>query len=299
MIETILYLIGAAFMGALGKDLYDRIKLNRHSRRCLVATNVRNNCKKLIDLVDYPEIPFHSLEKHIIFALQSKNGGVRIMGAPAGSGKSTYLDRCIKMFMEMPQQSRKVCVYKGVNILINRSLHEALGVSRLESISDYIPRGTVIVIDQVDCSLEAIDISVQQFIVDLATESRNLKCFSLIICVSNPQVMLKLLKLNEMEKIKDVCDPRYLRWTTRETEHYIDEAFIGWSDFDKRLLVDACEKSKSPGVLFDAHEQDLSRIYSHTEIIEFTKNLDNIKHEKWLEFEKVLQDYPFSKPFKK
>jgi hypothetical protein len=97
-IETILYLIGAAFVGALGKDLYDKSNTTRCSRRCSVASKIRSNCSKLMELNKYPVIPLHSLEIHITSALRDHGGGVWIFGAPEGSGKSTYLNHCIELF---------------------------------------------------------------------------------------------------------------------------------------------------------------------------------------------------------
>jgi hypothetical protein len=297
MLETILSLVVAAFVGALGKDLYDRSSASRCSRRFRVAFNVRNNRSKLIELNEYPVIQLHPIERHINAALRESEGGVWIFGAPEGSGKSTYLDRCIELFRQEPQ-TRHVCVYQGVNYLRDRNIHLALGVPLIESISDYIPRGTVIVIDQVDCKVETIDNNVAEYIVELATNSRNSKCYSVVICVSNPDVMLRMLKLNNMEKIKDICHPKFLQWTARETRQYIDEVFLQWSNSDKEKLANACQNSNSPGVLHSAHKTWEGGDYTVAEIIDLATNWDHQKHKRWEAYDDVLAGHPFFRPFK-
>jgi hypothetical protein len=294
-IETILYLIGAAFVGALGKDLYDKSNTTRCSRRCSVASKIRSNCSKLMELNKYPVIPLHSLEIHITSALRDHGGGVWIFGAPEGSGKSTYLNHCIELFRKESQQNRLVCTFRGVNILKNRNLHLVLGVPLLESISDYIPHGTVIVIDQVDCQIEAIDSLVAEYIVELATDSRNSKCYSVIICVSCPQVMLALLKLNNMEKIKDICHPRAMQWRPQETEQYIEKVFLTWNKSQKNNLLDACEISNSPSVLYNAHKAMETGNYSVDEIVDFARNWDKLKGDRWSQYDDVLAGHPFLK----
>lgn len=297
MFGTFLCLLGAAFVSALGKDLYDRIRASRCSRRCLVASNVRSNHRKLIELNDYPVIPFPSLEKHLLVALRDcEDGGVWMFGAPEGSGKSTYLNRCLELF-QSESQRRHVSVHQGVNALRDRSIHLALGVPLIEPISRYIPRGTIIVIDQVDCKVEAIDDKISEYVVELATDSRNSKCYSVIICVSNPEVMIKLLRLNNMEKIKEICHPKYLQWTSLQTKQFIHEVFKSWTYDEKQQLAEACHKSNSPGVLHEAHKTFRGGQYTRAEIIKLTESWDDLKHERWESYQKLFDECSSFKPY--
>jgi hypothetical protein len=103
----VLSLLGAAVIGALGKEMFDRLNVLKHRN---VRSHIRKNDTKLIESESNEAlvVPLHRLEVHIADALEDTDGGVWIFGAPLGSGKSTYLDKCLDVF-------KKGCVRHAIH----------------------------------------------------------------------------------------------------------------------------------------------------------------------------------------
>jgi hypothetical protein len=274
----------AAFVGAIGREIFDRCKTSRRVIRYNVRLYIQNHCNdKLIELQGSDQIAFHALETQIEDALNDRDGGVWIFGAPSGSGKSTYLQRGLeKLHQNSPQ--RLVSVHKGVNILKGQKLHEVFGVPNTEVLSSYLPNGTVLVIDHLTTIQGTTD-----YVVELATDSHNSKVYSVIICVSDPNVMLKFLSLNGGEKIKDICVPVEVRWGKVHAREYISKKFLDWTVDDQESLIEACEKSYSPGVLMQTYNSSRKGHLSVKHLIEETSKWDGIKMVEWTNYGHVFK----------
>jgi hypothetical protein len=64
-------------------------------------------------------------------------------------------------------------------------------------------------IDQLDLALGKLDIDMQQYLVELATESYNSKVYAIVICVSHPEVYDKIAKLNGRYQVKFSVQDRF------------------------------------------------------------------------------------------
>ncbi len=286
-----------AIVGALGKEIVEWLKLSSCSRRCHVQNRINElRSATLIDTKDVCLVPYYTIERCIDDSLEDQDGGVWIFGAPAGSGKTTYLGRQIQIFRSKFPKREIVIFPNGITVIRDKKINQILGVPDNEPLSRYLPEGTVIVLEQFDISVSLSE-ETKEYILDLATDSRNSKKYSVIISVSNPKTMIDLLKINGGEKVKDVCHPKYIKWTRTEVTQYINEMFYDWTDEEKRNLIESCKLSCSPGVLFDAYKIKQSGRYSVNDVVNFAKNLDVNKSKKWDEFDTILKNYPIYKSF--
>ena len=102
-----------------------------------------------------------------------------------GSGKSTYVKDAV-MRARTTNPSLKIKIFgRGTSLLQLDELHNKFGIAPLRLISTFFPKGTVIVIDQVDNTPGRLNELSQEYIVHLATDNRNSKIYSIILCVSN------------------------------------------------------------------------------------------------------------------
>jgi hypothetical protein len=286
-----------AIVGALGKEIVECLKLSYCGRRCHVQNRINElRSATLIDTKDVSVVPYYTIERCIDDTLEDQDGGVWIFGAPAGSGKTTYLGRQIQIFRSKVPKREIVIFPNGISVIRDKKINQLLGVPDSEPLSRYLPDGTVIVLEQFDISVSLSE-ETKEYILNLATDSRNSKKYSVIISVSNPETMIDLLKINGGEKVKDICHPNYIKWTSTEVSQYINEMFKDWTNEEKRSLIESCRLSYSPGVLFDAYKMKQSRRYSVDDVVKFAENLDMNKSKKWEEFNAILKNYPMYKPF--
>lgn len=300
-IVTIATYFVAAFVGASAKFVFDQAMNSKCMRRRNAATVVREMSaleNGLINLNPSNVIPFESIEEEIAYALnESVNGGMWIFGTPSGTGKSTYLDKCIKKFRAENPGRYVVLFHTGIAILTNGGLHAHFGVPQNESLSGYIPQGTIIVIDQVDCFKENISLQTKDYILQLATTSYNSKSFSIIVSVSKPSVMMELLKLNGYEKIRDLCDPLFAKWTDVEARAYVNKLFQSWSEHEKNELILACGGIYSPSVLHQACSFSKTNKVNREAVRNCAKLWSSQKAKEWEEYAEEFKDFTFYTPF--
>lgn len=300
-IATIATYFVAAFVGASAKFVFDQAMNSRCTRRRNAATVVREMSvleNGLINLNPSNVIPFERIEEEISYALnESVNGGMWIFGTPSGTGKSTYLDKCIKKFRAENPERYVVLFHTGIAILTNGGLHAQFGVPLNESLSGYIPQGTIIVIDQVDCFTENLSLQTKDYLLQLATTSYNSKSFSIIVSVSKPSVMMALLKLNGYEKIRDLCDPLFAKWTIIEARAYVNMLFQSWSEDEKEELIMACNNTYSPSVLHQACSFSKKKKNNKKEVRNCVKLWSSQKAKEWEEYAIEFKDFAFYTPF--
>ena len=186
------------------------------------------------------------------FEFGHRCGGVSVLGCPAGSGKSTYVCKYIPLLCK-----RKKCQYIFLKVdckfLLSYGLHEYLGIPQTEQISKYIPKGTVIVFDQCDLKLHHLQPGMEDYIVSIATDSRNTKLFQVIICISNSDVFAKMvMNYNNGEKICQLCLPSTMKWTPDFIKTYINKSLPHWSSNDREKLVTLFANVQSPGPVWNA-----------------------------------------------
>jgi len=187
----------------------------------------------------------HSLKS---FTDPSKLGGLRILYGPQGSGKSTHIREYIS---ELISEGGHGIVLTGTSSM--EDLRRELHVPIHGELSDYVPKGTLIVIDQVENI--KIDNDTDRFFRSLATESRNRNMFRAVVCVSEPDTSLRLLELNGKEKIKDLCSSDVLKWGELEIDEFIDQRFPHMASVEKKFLRGLAIHASLPGFLVSVADE--------------------------------------------
>ena len=94
------------------------------------------------------------MERYFQYALnKSKStGGMRVVGSPFGSGKTTIICEAVQKFAT----NNGVPYYylQGPSAIGENHIHEFLGLKHFEKVSDFVPKGSIFVLDQIDVDLD-------------------------------------------------------------------------------------------------------------------------------------------------
>ena len=219
-------------------------------------------------------VPHQSAVEQLKIKLMNKRGGVYLVAGPPGSGKSTYLMKAVEAAKAECGASLKFMYFsvgESLGLLSQFGLHNRMGIPRDRPLYKYLSVGTVIIIDQLDMNI-LLDEKTRSYIRGLATDSRNSKRYSVMMCVSNYCVYREILDLNGQEKISAVFpNPLSLQWSESQMTLFISKTLGCWTPEDQKELVALCLPSRSPGIIGDIvatiTEQGLSSFGSIDEII--------------------------------
>jgi hypothetical protein len=248
--------VGVFFGGlitACGKEFLDSLKICYSVERN-VRLAILSSSKSLIVLEKSLLIDHDPFEKILMRCIRVgiRCGGVSVLGCPAGSGKSTYIGKYIPV---LARENNVGFIFLNVDsdFLSQRGLHHHLGIPRTKRISEYIPKGTIIVLDQCDLKFRHIKPEMEQYIVDLATDSRNTRSFHVIICVSNSDVFADMvIRYNNGQKISQLCLPSAIKWTHNQIKNYINASLPNWTTNDREKFAALFNNVESPGPVWDA-----------------------------------------------
>ena len=198
-------------------------------------------------------IPRDLLTEEILFTIKDEDCGVTVIGAPQGSGKSTYVKDAVMRARTM-YPSLKIKIFgSGMSLLRTDEFHKKFGIPPSRSMSTFLPKGAVIVIDQVDntpCRLNELS---REYIVHLATDSSNSKSYSIISFVSNPETFQEILELNGGEKIRPIFPYMgAMKWNNNQMDQFVFENLSHWTLSYRKLISDMCAPACSPGVFWSA-----------------------------------------------
>jgi hypothetical protein len=142
-------------------------------------------------------------------------GGVFVVAAPSAAGKTTSILTAVKRFKN--ETGRKVEYFQYDASFTKANIKSRLNVPRSRYISETVIRGTVLIIDQLNC--EVLDSQMSSCIVELATESRNTKKFHGILCVFNVNLLREVVALNGGEKIDVGIKSGLFLWDRSQVDH--------------------------------------------------------------------------------
>lgn len=139
-------------------------------------------------------------------ALKYRHGGLQVLFAPPGAGKTTYLT-------VLGEKHRKAGHYVAYTTCVadKESLYTQLNIPNTGYLlSEVIPNGGVLIMDQ----MESITVTpeLRGLLLELAVDSTMTKYYKVIIAVSNKLMAKEILKLNGGEKIRLLCKPADLMW---------------------------------------------------------------------------------------
>lgn len=294
---AVTFIAGTVVGGILthvGKGIFEYIQ----NLKCSIQSNVKRILKRQeIDMVqDTKPIIINKNFSNALrkFFYESTIGGVWIVGAPSGSGKTTYIGDYIAKLRQDSWYTSRIAVFDG-NAIVPLCLHKALSINENERLSEYIPKGYKLIIDQVDIKESLFSLEMQNYIVRLATDSRNSKRYAVLICVSDPTVMRIMLSLNNYDKISELCPPSYLHWNEDLVRKFIDEKYTAWEEDEKNRLFELTKSAKSCGALINAGQHiSVSGSGSKPSYIEsnITRAVTN-KNKLWDIYEEVFEGYEF------
>ena len=190
--------------------------------RCM-ATTVLDSVPE--DLIKYEENEENDvvLNDSITIVLQEREYGLLVISAPAGTGKSTYL---MKALQKMTTKRRMKFFTGGAYLQDFKKILSSFGMPDHAKLSTYLPKKSIVIIDQVDFTGAAFNETIQANITDLATDSHNSKKYLVILCVSDAKFAKKVLLCNGGEKINLVVPPVKLKWTKCDAEKFISLKMI-------------------------------------------------------------------------
>lgn len=231
--------------------------------------------------------PHVQMERCFKIAMSTR-GGVHIMGGPRKMGKSTIASGGIYRFRRMYPNRSVLFERSSSTILKNRNLHTRLGVPTMDRISRYVPKDSVVVIDQVDCFLTDFTDEMADYVKEIATDSSQNPTFNVIIIVSDAKLFRALLNLDPCGEIfRDVCDPVHLKWTPEMIVSVVGNTFGGWNRDQKRNLRTELMKSGSPWIvqrLLQKQEISLTPVPKR-QVIEAVRAYSARVLEEWAEYE--------------
>ena len=160
-------------------------------------------------------------------------GGIRVIAAPPGSGKTTYVRGYVNKFIE---DGGSVKMFESE--LENKSdFYIRFGdAERRFDLFDVLPRRSAIVIDQLEHFRE-LPTEIESLLCHLAYESRRTAECNVIVMLSNTVLAHKVLELNGLDKIKSggkACD---FEWDNHQVKAFVEEGCKGWIQKDKEELI--------------------------------------------------------------
>jgi hypothetical protein len=176
--------------------------------------------RKDIVLVDYKQgflVENKRLREKLFetFSAARSEGGLYIIGSPAHTGKSVSLQEALNAYKREGSCGGDVKYIKAISVEFEKLTMElfktSLGIPADKLMKDFLPAGSLIVIDQFNAS--SLSDSEKDLFTKLATSSFNFKTFAVIVSVSNVNTYKQLLQLNQGHKVFAACDPRLFHFS--------------------------------------------------------------------------------------
>jgi Mrp family chromosome partitioning ATPase len=200
----------------------------------------------VVILENIPYVENETALKVIKDGFDNKYGGILVLYAPTGSGKTTYLANLAKEYQK-----------KGTHVefiscaATKKHLYDHLMIPKMfYNLSEVIPRGTVIIFDQMESPVFGEEL--KSMLREVALDSRKIKNYVVIVSVSKRDVAKEILTLNGNDKISALGSASDFHWSRELVSRYVEQSrqYKSWSDADKQRLVELAAKAGSPGFLF-------------------------------------------------
>jgi len=196
--------------------------------------------------------------KSIVSKLSGNNFGLFVLGCPAGTGKSTLIQMTLDSIKSRRPLQRLVYwkfIKNGDLVLQNQSIHECLKIPSHQSLSDYLPFNSCIILDQIDVMIkESLDYSFRRYITHLATDAFNSQKYKIVMCVSDPLVAKTIQYCNGGEKIHPLCDNASLVWSDAQLDNFIRFKLPNLNSDDIEKLYKLAQSCRnSPGLIVKAY----------------------------------------------
>jgi len=202
----------------------------------------------LINKYEENDVILNDSVERITTVLQESEYGLLVISAPAGTGKSTYL---MKALEKMTPKRRMKIFTGGAYLQDFKKILSSFGMPDYAKLSKYLPKKSIVIIDQVDFTGAAFNDTIQANITDLATDSHNSKKYLVILCVSDADFAKRVLLCNGGEKINLAVPPVTLKWTKCDAEKFIRMKSIPGDEMEMQSLLDLFAPSYNPHIMRD------------------------------------------------
>lgn len=176
-----------------------------------------------------------------------KMGGLKVVAAPPGSGKSTYLGIFVQ---DRIANTKPACIMRSTNSMESMIQELNLAAVKGSNILNQIPAQSVLVMDQV----EHLGDDSLVFFETLATTARRQE-FHVIVATSHPEIAKKLINLNGRDKVRELCSPETFRWKQADAEKFTSDLFKDWSHEDQSILINWGMEAGGPGILAEVYDK--------------------------------------------
>lgn len=195
----------------------------------------------------FPVVPNPRVEKILESSFMNKYGGLHLLVAPSGSGKTTYLRSYANRFI-----SSGGCVQFFASELQGRKqFFSAFGdENRSMDLFEMLPKKAAIVLDQIEYQ-EKLNEDMKSLLKHLAFESRRVSGVSVIISTSSLSLAEEILQLNGNDKIRLNGTVADWRWTHDLIDAYVlrAPAFKSWRDEERAKLKSLAYNAACPAFL--------------------------------------------------
>jgi hypothetical protein len=182
-----------------------------------------------------------SVDKAIAKGFADPYGGVQVMYAPSGSGKSSHLKSALAN-----EEKDRPALYLS-KFMSAKQFYTRLHMKDDELVSEFVPQNAVIVIDQMEQT--ELTAEVRSVIRHLATDSRGSGGkYNVILCFSEAEAARKVLMLNGMDKIIPMCDRSVFHWGEQEINDFSQQACVDWTPEQIKRFGESGFKSKVPRI---------------------------------------------------
>lgn len=219
-------------------------------------------------------------------SFHSKFGGLQVLCAPSGSGKTTYLRKYANEFIRRGGHVQ----YYASELKSSNDFFASFGdEDRSQDLFSKLPLNSAIIIDQFDRCGDTVNKDLSRLLRHLALESRRTVGNIVIVSTSSLGNAETVLRLNGNNKINLAGPPLWFKWTEDMTNTYIDKAFPHWCESDRLALRSYALVAQSPGFLYLVSEIfPLGPGSSHMEVV---SDMAQRYKQVWGEFEEFQKEW--------
>lgn len=165
----------------------------------------------------------------IFQAFNDKRGGVKVVVAPPGSGKTTCIRSSVNTFIDSGGKARML----ATEFRREDDFYAAFGGEDYRlTLFEILPLRSLIVIDQLE-HLKPMPTEIEGLILHLACESRRTAECNVVISVSDSTLATKVLNINGADKITAAGRATDFRWGKEEVATFINHGCVNWSKENK------------------------------------------------------------------
>jgi len=191
-----------------------------------------------------PVIENPRVEKILKSSFNNKYGGIHVLVAPSGSGKTTYM----RSYANRHIAEGGLVQYFASELQTRKQFFTSFGdENRANDLFDVIPKKSVIIIDQIE-HLGSLNDDIKGLLKHLAFESRRISGVSVIVSTSSSVLAKEIIQLNGNDKIRLNGTVSDWRWTPDMIDKYLEAPVFKTKDI--ATLKELAYKASCPAFLY-------------------------------------------------